>query len=418
MKRVFSLILTIFMILTILPFPVSAYGNSEITPSETHLLTIHNNTPVYNNVPGNNLVSKVITYVNAKQLLTSSGYSVFHPSLLTTFKWYYVDLYDGYISSEDVDAHTPDFKNTDVCQKCPYEILHETMRPIHFVVKKDNVYSYTQPRNKAREGLEMSSSTFGQVNSYHEFAQLNVVGRIRNERGELWLKLSDASYGSLPIPVRDGYAFDGWFTSGASQVTSSTIVNLSGNQELQAHWTKVEPVIQKTEPVVQFVDVPETSFCFDAVQWAVENGVTKGTTATTFSPQTTCSTAHIITFLWRAKGCPEPSISNPFSDLNPESYFAKAAIWAFEKGLVSGNIFNGGKPCTRARTVVFLWILSGKPIEGNSSFSDVPQVADYAYAVAWAVNQNITNGTTETTFSPDRICTRGHIVTFLQRYFA
>ncbi len=167
-----------------------------------------------------------------------------------------------------------------------------------------------------------------------------------------------------------------------------------------------------------FSDVKTGSYCADAVAWAVEKGITNGTTATTFSPNATCTTAQILTFLWRANGSPEMSGTNPFSDVAPGSFCYQAALWAAKKGLVSGSTFNGNAPCTRAATVTYLWKLAGKPAAGSASFSDVPAGASYAQAVAWAVREGITTGTTATTFSPNSTCTRGQIVTFLYRDMA
>ncbi len=166
-----------------------------------------------------------------------------------------------------------------------------------------------------------------------------------------------------------------------------------------------------------FSDVKTGSYCADAVVWAVEKGITNGTTATTFSPNATCTTAQILTFLWRANGSPEMSGTNPFSDVAPGSFCYEAALWAAKKGLVSGSTFNGNAPCTRAATVTYLWKLAGKPA-GSANFSDVPAGASYAQAAAWAVREGITTGTTATTFSPNSTCTRGQIVTFLYRDMA
>ena len=167
-----------------------------------------------------------------------------------------------------------------------------------------------------------------------------------------------------------------------------------------------------------FSDVKADSYCADAVLWAVEKGITNGTTATTFSPNATCTTAQILTFLWRANGSPEMTGANPFSDVVPGSFCYEAALWAAKEGLVSGSTFNGNAPCTRAATVTYLWKLAGKPTVGTANFSDVSADADYAQAVAWAVREGITNGTTATTFSPSNTCTRGQIVTFLHRDMA
>ena len=168
----------------------------------------------------------------------------------------------------------------------------------------------------------------------------------------------------------------------------------------------------------RFDDVLPNAYYFDPVLWAVEKGVTNGTTDTTFSPGNTCTTANILTFLWRANGSPAPSVANPFSDVPSGSYHEKAAVWAYEKGMVSGNAFKGADACTRAATMKYLWILAGRPESGNPPFTDVSASADYAKAVAWAVAQGVTKGTSDTTFSPNDTCTRGQIVTFLYRHYA
>lgn len=170
--------------------------------------------------------------------------------------------------------------------------------------------------------------------------------------------------------------------------------------------------------VGSFSDILATSYYSDAVTWAVEKNVTSGTSATTFSPDTTCTTAQILTFLWRANGSPEPTIQNLFSDVSNSDYYAKAALWAYEQGLVSGDTFAGSTPCTRSMTVSYLWKLAGSPATGASGFADIPSGAEYAEAVAWAVGSEITSGTSATTFSPDTTCTRGQIMTFLYRNFA
>ena len=165
-----------------------------------------------------------------------------------------------------------------------------------------------------------------------------------------------------------------------------------------------------------FDDVQESDWFAAPVLWAVENKITNGTGNNQFSPNQTCTTAQILTFLWRAAGSPEPGISNPFSDVKSSDYFYKAAVWATEKGLVSGNKFNGATPCTRSATVTYLWKLSGSPSAGTSAFSDVSASAPYSQAVAWAVSKGVTSGTGNNKFSPNDTCTRGQIVTFLYRW--
>lgn len=167
--------------------------------------------------------------------------------------------------------------------------------------------------------------------------------------------------------------------------------------------------------VGDFTDVATSAYYADAVTWAVEKNITSGTSGTTFSPDTTCTTAQILTFLWRANGSPEPTLANPFQDVSDKDYFAKAALWAHETALVSGDTFDGSAPCTRSMTVTYLWKLAGSPVSPGGGFTDVSTDAEYAQAVSWAVAQTITSGTSATTFSPDATCTRGQIVTFLYR---
>ena len=172
---------------------------------------------------------------------------------------------------------------------------------------------------------------------------------------------------------------------------------------------------------IPFEDVDAGSDYYDAILWAVENEITKGTSATTFSPDQTCTQAQIITFLWRAMGEPAAeSEENPFPDVD-EAYY-DAILWAAENGITEGAGeagFDPDAPCTRAQSVSFQWRAAGQP-EASAAvgFEDVDAAGDYAAAVAWAVENGITKGTGDTTFSPDVTCTRAQIVTFLYRDLA
>ncbi len=180
----------------------------------------------------------------------------------------------------------------------------------------------------------------------------------------------------------------------------------------------IPPVDEPETSVGQFTDVTTQDYFADPVVWAVENGVTAGTGPDTFGPHNTCTTAQIITFLWRAYGSPAPTVTAPFLDISGDDYYADAAAWAGEKEMISGDVFGGNAPATRAATMTYLWKLAGQPNAGAAGFSDVPADADYATAVDWAVEEGITAGTGEDTFSPDSICTRAQIVTFLYNALA
>ena len=169
-----------------------------------------------------------------------------------------------------------------------------------------------------------------------------------------------------------------------------------------------------------FVDVATGSYYEDAVDWAVENGITKGTDDTHFSPDGICTRAQAVTFLWRTAGSPEPKTNTmPFTDVNAGSYYYDAVLWAVENGITEGTsdtTFSPNSTCTRAQIVAFLWRSEKSPAAGSRNpFADVKSTAYYADAVLWAVKEDITKGTTNTTFSPDADCTRAQIVTFLWR---
>ena len=173
---------------------------------------------------------------------------------------------------------------------------------------------------------------------------------------------------------------------------------------------------------VSFTDVSPNAYYYDAVQWAVEEGITSGTSATTFSPNASCTRAQAMTFLWRAAGSPEPeSTRNPFTDVKAGSYYYDAVLWAVEQGITSGTTattFSPNATCTRGQIVTFLYRSWGNPdIEVRASFRDVPAGAYYADSVSWAADWGVTSGTSATTFSPNASCTRAQIVTFLYRSF-
>lgn len=166
-----------------------------------------------------------------------------------------------------------------------------------------------------------------------------------------------------------------------------------------------------------FSDVTEKDYFADPVAWAVEKKITGGTSDTTFSPGDTCTQAQILTFLWRAKGEPEPELTAALPGVDGSAYYYKAALWAKEQGMI-GDEFAAGAPCTRAMAVSYMWKQAGSPDTPAAGFTDVPAGADYAQAVAWAVSREITGGTGNNQFSPTQTCTRGQIAAFLYRAFA
>ena len=172
-----------------------------------------------------------------------------------------------------------------------------------------------------------------------------------------------------------------------------------------------------------FTDVASDSYYYDAVLWALDKGITSGTTATTFVPDAICTRAQAATFLWRAMGSPEPTATScPFTDVAEDAYYYKAVLWATEKGITIGTsntTFSPDATVTRSQTVTFLWRTADKPTVTTANvFGDVNDDAYYANAVLWAVSEGITSGTGTATFSPADGCTRAQIVTFLYRYLS
>lgn len=174
----------------------------------------------------------------------------------------------------------------------------------------------------------------------------------------------------------------------------------------------------ETEPENPFTDISKNDYFYDAVLWAADKGITSGVTDTLFAPNSSCTRAQMVTFLWRANGSPVVDYAMNFTDVPADAYYADAVRWAVSKGITSGTsatTFAPDMTVTRSQTVTFLYRAAGTPSVSGGSFADVDANAYYADAVAWAVSEGITSGTSATTFSPDAACTRGQIVTFLYR---
>lgn len=187
----------------------------------------------------------------------------------------------------------------------------------------------------------------------------------------------------------------------------------SGKVEVAAEFVKeVE--------VSPFADVATDDYYYDAVKWAVNKGVTNGVSETLFGPDQACTRAQIVTFLWRAAGSPEPKSGSSFADVAADAYYAKAVAWAVENGITKGTsetTFHPDETCTRAQGVTFLYRALGKLAAAQAGFTDVTADSYYADAVNWAAENGVTKGISETLFGPDGSCTRAQIVTFLYRAY-
>ena len=197
------------------------------------------------------------------------------------------------------------------------------------------------------------------------------------------------------------------------------LIKESGTKQPQAGDGKKPASPARTAPTktVQFSDVKPDAYYYDAVQWAVQNGIVSGTSETTFSPDQTCTRAQTIAILWRAEGSPAPKgRNNPFKDVKESAFYYQAVLWAAERGIVTGTALEPDGAMTRGQLAAFLYRNAGSPaVSGGADFTDVPGSAPFAKAVAWVAKQGIASGTGAHTFSPDNECTRGQIVTFLYK---
>ena len=205
--------------------------------------------------------------------------------------------------------------------------------------------------------------------------------------------------------------------------------NATWDTDLDTHFqnnrngTKLTFQAEYDEPENPFTDVPEGSFYYDSVLWALENGITTGASETSFNPNGICLRAQVVTFLHRAAGNPEPtSTKNPFTDVKSSDFFYKPVLWAVEEGITNGTsatTFGSYASCNRAAVVTFLWRAAGcpEPELTEHPFTDVPEGAFYEKAVLWALENNITQGISATAFGPTADCNRAQVVTFLYRAY-
>ena len=225
---------------------------------------------------------------------------------------------------------------------------------------------------------------------------------------------------TLTATPKSGYTFKQWqVITGGVTIKDNKFTMPAGNVEVKAVFEK-DATPPPGPAVNPFVDVPAGSFYYDAVLWAVEKGVTTGTSATTFEPDGSCTRAQAVTFLWRVAGCPAPkSAAMSFTDVKAGSFYYDAVLWAVENGITKGTSETTFEPegiCTRAQIVTLIWRAQKSPAAGTDNpFNDVKAGSFYETAVLWAVKAGVTKGTSAVTFEPEGICTRAQIVTLIWR---
>ncbi len=260
-------------------------------------------------------------------------------------------------------------------------------------------------------GKNVSSYAYGGL--YRSYSSYS-TGKLADSTDKFYYEPSRTQYDLADV----AYHTTRWAEAGKTVYIPFTVY---GTKNEEASGTMAITIAQ----TMNFIDVKASDFFYEPVKWAVNNKITNGTSSTTFSPYKNCNRAEIVTFLWRAAGSPEPTVTrNPFTDVNSvrDASYYKAILWASQKGITAGSTattFSPYQECTRSQIVTFLYRYAGKP-SGNytNPFKDVSSVneASYYNAILWAVGKGITQGTSTTTFSPYASCTRGEAVTFLYRY--
>ena len=369
-------------------------------------------------------------------------------SVIYDYEYTYKAQYTKRAVYETLVNVAPDAKGYNGFHETYYDAAGNVLKVLHYdardQLKSGQEYAYDAQGNqisKTSYAYNSSGEVTGTSQTLYEYDAENRLTRefdpdhpdedwrtyTYNENGQL----VKTEY-SWPIGVDDGsvypFTIEYTYDEHGNLVMETTTIHSRYRENPFVIHTSILRVVYEYQayeiPVPPpFEDVEPDGYYRDAVEWAVENGVTTGTSKTTFSPNKACTRAEAVTFLWRAAGSPEPkSAGNPFADVHESDYFFKPVLWAVEQGITNGmdlTHFGPDVPCTRAHVVTFLWRSHDKPAAGTSNpFSDVPANEYYTDAVLWAVKNEITNGMDATHFGPDNTCTRGQIVTFLYRDLA
>ena len=299
--------------------------------------------------------------------------------------------------------------------------LPNTTKTYNFKAALAESANYTAADSTCTVSVTRRSSSSGSSSSNPTYS---VTTPSKSENGKVSLDKSTAKKGDtvmVTVTPDAGYQLDKLTVTDKN----GNVLKLTDKGDGKYSFTmpdgkvEVKAVFAKKVETSPFGDVSADAYYYKAVQWAQEKGITDGISSNLFGPKQPCTRSQIVTFLWRAAGSPEPkSTAAGMTDVVPGSYYAKAVAWAVENGITTGTAegtFSPDATCTRAQAVTFLARAQNAKATGKTAFSDVPADSYFADAVAWAQANGVTTGTSETTFSPDNDCTRAQIVTFLYR---
>ena len=293
------------------------------------------------------------------------------------------------------------------------------------IAKQAEVDTMAEAIENAIAALVKKPSSGGGFSSGSFFPSYPVNTPDKTENGTVTVSTKNAISGStvtITVKPDDGFKLDDLTVTDKNGKELKLTDKGNGKYTFTMPASKVEvnATFVKEVETSPFSDVSTSAYYYEAVKWAQEKGITGGIGNGLFGPNQPCTRAQIVTFLWRAAGSPEPKAMSSFADVSTDAYYAKAVAWAVENGITTGTgdgKFSPDATCTRAQSVTFLFRAIGKLVDSKAEFSDVLTDSYYANAVAWAVENGVTNGIGDGLFGPDNSCTRAQIVTFLYRAY-
>ena len=336
-----------------------------------------------------------------------------------TFSW------DKWHISADYTAVDAAIEKANALNENDYRDFSAVKAALDAVVRGKNITEQAEVDAMAQAIEEAINALVRRSSGGSSSPSYSVTTPSKTENGTVTVNPKSASKGStvtITVKPDSGYQLD-----------DLTVIDKNGNElkltdkgngkytfTMPASKVEVNATFVKEVEISPFSDVSTSAYYYEAVKWAQEKGITGGIGNGLFGPNQPCTRAQIVTFLWRAAGSPEPKSMSSFSDVSADSYYAKAVAWAVENGITTGTgdgKFSPDATCTRAQSVTFLFRAIGKLVDSKAEFSDVLTDSYYANAVAWAVENGVTNGIGDGLFGPDNSCTRAQIVTFLFRAY-